>query len=72
MVTLPKGQLFHTSDRSRFPLHDIQGKYIPDLYDLYDLYDLAHVAAWEPYNLHDLARVSWVGVCTIQILRNIP
>ena len=29
-------------------------RYIPDLYDLYDLYDLAHVAWWEPYNLHDL------------------
>ena len=36
-------------------------RYIPDLYDLYDLYDLAHVAGWEPYNLHDLGHVSWVG-----------
>ena len=28
---------------------------------LYDLYDLAHVAGWDPYNLHDLltAHVSW-------------
>ena len=26
-----------------------------------DLYDLAHVAMWEPYYLHDLARVSGVG-----------
>ena len=25
-----------------------------DLYDLYDLYDLAHVAGWEPQNLHHL------------------
>ena len=25
-----------------------------DQYDLYDLYDLAHVAGWDPYNLHDL------------------
>ena len=44
-----------------------------DLYDLYDLhlpgradlfpvlYDLAHVAGWEPYSLHELANVSWVG-----------
>ena len=31
-----------------------------DLYDLYDLYDIAHVAKWEPYNLQDLERVSWV------------
>ena len=37
-----------------------QGRQIPDLYDLYDLYDLAHVAGWKPYNLHDLAQVSWV------------
>ena len=32
-----------------------------DLHDLYDLYELAHVAGWEPYNLHDLANISWVG-----------
>ena len=38
-----------------------QGRYIPDVYDLYDLYDLAHAAGWEPYSLHYLARVSWVG-----------
>ena len=25
------------------------------------LYGLAHVAGWDSYNLHDLARVSWVG-----------
>ena len=30
-------------------------------YDLYDLYDLAHVAGWEPYNLHDPGHVPWVG-----------
>ena len=32
--------------------------------DLYGLYDLAHVAGWDPYNLHDLstaARVSSIG-----------
>ena len=39
-----------------------QDRLIPVLYDLYDLYDLAHVAGWdEPYNLHDLGHVSWVG-----------
>ena len=27
----------------------------------YDLYDLAHVAGWDPYDLPDLAQVSWVG-----------
>ena len=32
--------------------------YIPDLYDLYDL---AHDGGWEPYNLHDLGRIFWVG-----------
>ena len=35
-----------------------------DLYD--DLYDdryddLAHVAGWEPHNLHGLGHISWVG-----------
>ena len=42
-----------------FPLDDLdlQGRSIPDLYDLYDLYDLAHVAGWEPHNLHDLGYV---------------
>ena len=43
-----------------------------DLYDLYDLYDLAHVAGWEPYILHGLAHVSWVGaVLYMLILRNL-
>ena len=32
-----------------------QVRYIPDLYDP------AHLAAWEPYNLHGLAPASWVG-----------
>ena len=40
-----------------------------DLYELYGLYDLhdpdlycvAHVAVWKPYDLHDLAHISWVG-----------
>ena len=49
-------------------LIDLPGRadrYIPDLYDL------AHVAGREPYNLHDLAYVSWVGlICTVQILHN--
>ena len=39
-----------------------------------DLYDLAHVAGWEPCNLHDLGQVSWVGsvlICTVQILQNL-
>ena len=22
---------------------------------------VAHIAGWEPHNLHDLAQVSWVG-----------
>ena len=34
----------------------------PDLYDLYDLYDLAHVAVWEPYNLHDLLQNTFPGL----------
>ena len=31
--------------------------------NLYDLYDLAHVAGWEPHNLHALlnGHVYWVG-----------
>ena len=29
--------------------------------DLYDLYKLARVSGWEKDDLHDLARVSWVG-----------
>ena len=32
-----------------------------NMYDLYDLYDLAHVTGWKPYNLHVIARASWVG-----------
>ena len=41
-----------------------QGRYVRDLYDLYDLYDLAHVAGWEPHNLHDLGAyfLGWVSV----------
>ena len=44
---------------------------MPYLYDLYDLYDLsAAVAGCEPYDLHDLAHVSWVGSipCTDHVL----
>lgn len=29
--------------------------------DLQDLYDLDHVIGWDPYDLHDPARDSWVG-----------
>ena len=36
-------------------IYTFQGRYIPALCDL------AHVAAWEPHNMHDLAHVSWVG-----------
>ena len=32
----------------------------PILYDLY-WYDLAHVAGWNPNNLHAVVHVSWVG-----------
>ena len=31
------------------------------MYDLYDLYRLAHVAGCQPYYLHHLGHVSWVG-----------
>ena len=58
-----------------FSLRDLdlyQGRYASDLYDLYDLYDLAHVAGWEPYNLHCLGRVSWVGSVLTQTLCSIP
>ena len=50
------------SDRS-FPVRDLDlsGKIYRSVPDLYDLYDLAHVSGWEPYVLHDLARVSSVG-----------
>ena len=65
-------KLFTHQTDHRFPLQhyssssrsDRQGRQSPDLYDLHDLYDLlpkAHVAGWEPYNLHDLGRVCWVG-----------
>ena len=42
-----------------FPLHDLDiSRQIDDispvLYGQYDLYDLAHVAGWDPYDLHDL------------------
>ena len=44
---------------NRFLLHDLDISKHLDLFPI--LYDLAHVAGWEPYNLHDLGRVSWVG-----------
>ena len=59
----------HRTDHHRFPLHDL------DLFgaDLFpDLYDLAHVAGWEPYNLHVCSRTRFLGwICTIQILNSI-
>ena len=41
-----------------FPLHnlDLSGQ----LYS-WCVWSIAHVAAWEPYNLHDLGQVSWDG-----------
>ena len=33
------------------------------------MYDLAHAAAWEPYDLHDLGRVSRVGPVLLYISR---
>ena len=40
--------------------------------DLYAQYDLAHVAGWEPYNLHDLGFVfPGLDVCYKQILHGI-
>ena len=55
-----------------FPLHDLDHLFpLHDLYDLYDLYDLAHVAGWEPYNLHDLEPCLLGMICTRQILHSI-
>ena len=46
--------------------HDL---HLPGRADLFPIvYDLAHVAVWDPYNVHDLAHVSWVD--TIHILHN--
>ena len=70
---LSAGSLFprHVSHRrtdgidSRLMTSILQGSQIPDLHDLYDLcdlydlFDLAHVAGWEPCDLHDLR----VGAC---------
>ena len=39
---------FHTSNRSSIPPSSSINRYIPDLYGP------AHVAGWEPPNLHDL------------------
>ena len=44
----------------------------PILYHLYNLYDPAHVAGWNPENPHHLPHVSWVWICTVQILHNLP
>ena len=38
--------------------------------ELYDLYDLAHVARWEPYNLHHLGHVLLGRVYTMQVSHN--
>ena len=35
----------------------------------YDLGDVAGMGV--VYTLHDVARVSWIGICTIQIMHNI-
>ena len=67
---MPQG--FTARTDHRFPRHDIgiSGSDLYDLIDLYDLldlynlfdlYDLVRVSAWEPYILHDLGRVRWVG-----------
>ena len=50
-------------------MYDLYDLY--DMYDVYDLYDLAYVAGWEPYDVHGLAHVSWVGHVFAQILHNI-
>ena len=42
-----------------FPLHDLD---LSGQIDLYDLYDLAHVAGWEPYNVHDLQYIMCPGL----------
>ena len=53
----------------RFPLDDLvlSGK----IHLFPDLYNLAHVAGWEPYNLHDLGHVSKGLICTLQILHSV-
>ena len=49
---------FHTWDKSSIPTARSRS-FKADL--LPDLYDLAHVTGWDPYSLHDLGHVSWVG-----------
>ena len=51
---LNRGCIFTPRTGHRFPLHDLDIK--TDVFPI--LYDLAHVAGWDPYNLHDLAHVS--------------
>ena len=52
-----------TRTRYRSPLYDSDiSRQIDHLLPIwYDMYDLAHAAGCEPYSLHGLARVSWVG-----------
>ena len=54
----------------RFPLHNLDLPGGADIL-LMCVNDLAHVAGWEPYNLHYLleGRVSWVGSVVLQILQ---
>ena len=42
----------YSEPKGNSTLYDLYDVY--DLYDLYDIYDLAHVAGWDPYNLHGL------------------
>ena len=46
---------------SLLTIYFCQGRSIPDVSRL-----TSHVTGWDPYNPHDLARVSWVGsvLCT--------
>ena len=55
----------------RFPLDDLQCRYFKvDIFPI--LCELAHVVVWDPCNLYDLARVSWVAsVLRMQILHNL-
>ena len=51
-----------------YDVYDVYDVY--DLYNVYDLYDLAHVARWEPCNLHYLT--CFLGsIGTIHILHTI-
>lgn len=74
--TLPEDHQFLFGDNLDFQRQIGLFSVLYDLYDLYELYDLAHVAQWDPNNLHDLfiAHVSWVGSISPvrQILHTTP